>query len=83
MTTRRTACAQPVLGEAEEHMALHNLACVEPRRERSGYAQQISVEALKTGVEKRVERMEMTVLNEQSSMRTEGFSQVDEKRNGD
>jgi hypothetical protein len=34
-------------------------------------------------VEKRVERMEMTVLNEQSSMRTEGFSQVDEKRNGD
>jgi hypothetical protein len=34
------------LGEAEEHMALHNLACVEPRRERSGYAQQISMEAL-------------------------------------
>jgi hypothetical protein len=61
------------LGEAEEHMALRNLACVEPRRERSGYAQQISVEALKTGVKKRVESIEMTVLNEQSKKRTEGF----------
>jgi hypothetical protein len=54
-------------------MALRNLACVEPRRERSGYAQQISVEALKTGVKKRVESIEMTVLNEQSKKRTEGF----------
>jgi hypothetical protein len=54
MTVRRTASAQTILDQAEQHMALRNLACVEPRRERSGYAQQISLEALKTVVEKSI-----------------------------
>jgi hypothetical protein len=52
MTVRRTAYAQTILDQAEQHMAPRNLACVEPRRARSGYAQQISLEALKTVVGK-------------------------------
>jgi hypothetical protein len=54
MTVRRTASAQTILDQAEQHIALRNLACVEPRRERSGYAQQISLEALKTVVGKSI-----------------------------
>lgn len=54
MTVRRTASAQTILDQAEQHMALRNLAYVEPRRARSGYAQQISLEALKTVVGKSI-----------------------------